>query len=434
MSPTLVIGLFCLGLLACLVLGLPVLLALAFGLALFVGYGFAKGVPFEKMRVPAIQGLKTTSGIIIALLLIGMLTASWRASGTIATLVSLFTDLITPGSALVLAFVLNALLSVLTGTSYGTAATMGVISMTMTDAMGISPILAGGAILSGVYVGDRCSPVSTSASLVAAITGTSLYKNVRLMALTGAPPFLLACAIYAAAGFLFPAKGETLDVTALFAREFDLSLATLIPAAVLFGLVFFRISIRCCMAASIFAAVGVAMWVQGTPAADLARFLLTGFTAREADIAHMMNGGGLVSMFNVCGILLIASTYSGIFEATGLLSGIRGHMPALAKKLTPFGAITASSVVTSVVGCNQVIPTMLTRELCRDVEPDRQRMALALEDTAIVIAPLIPWSIACAVPLTSIGAPVTCIPAACFLWLLPVCAMALPGLRNRILD
>ena len=88
--------------------------------------------------------------------------------------------------------------------------------------------------------------------------------------------------------------------------------------------------------------------------------------------------------------------------------------------MTPFGAITITAVISAAVACNQVLAVMLTNQLCSDIRPDRQQMAIDLENTAIVIAPLIPWSIAGAVPIASVGAPTLCILAAFYLWFLPL--------------
>ena len=98
--------------------------------------------------------------------------------------------------------------------------------MTMTNAMGVDPLLAGGAVLAGVYVGDRCSPVSTSAALVAIVTHTSLYANIRRMFITGALPMALAVLLWTALGFLLPGHAVDLNITSVFARQFDLSLVT----------------------------------------------------------------------------------------------------------------------------------------------------------------------------------------------------------------
>lgn len=182
-----------------------------------------------------LKGVRATAGIVIVMGLIGMLTGSWRASGTIARLVGDASGFISPAWSLTTVFIINGAVSTLLGTSFGTAATLGVISMTMTNAMGVDPLLAGGAVLAGVYVGDRCSPVSTSAALVAIVTHTSLYANIRRMFITGALPMALAVLLWIALGFLLPGHTVDIDITSVFARQFDLSIVTYVPAVTLVG-------------------------------------------------------------------------------------------------------------------------------------------------------------------------------------------------------
>ena len=108
-------------------------------------------------------------------------------------------------------------MSVLTGTSFGTAATMGVICAAIGSSLGLNQLLVGGAVLSGVYFGDRCSPVSTSALLVSELTKTDVFHNIRSMVRSALIPFLLACGVYGLLGFLSHPEGEVMDLNALFA-------------------------------------------------------------------------------------------------------------------------------------------------------------------------------------------------------------------------
>lgn len=416
----LVLTLFAAAVLGCALTGQSVIWALVFGFLLFSGYGLYRGHSLRTLTPMAMKGVKTIFGIAIVLALIGMLTGSWRASGTIARLVSDAAGFITPEWALLAAFLLNGALSTLTGTAFGTVATMGVITMTMTDAMGISPILSGGAILAGIFVGDRCSPVSTSAALVAVVTQTNLYTNLKLMLKSGAVPFAAASLVYAALGFLMPGQATDNDVTAIFRDAFTLNLTTFIPAVVLLAFIFMKQSIRLTMTASTLAAVAVCWFVQEMPLQTIGETLIFGFRPDDPNVARMLGGGGLISMLPVCVIILISSTYAGLLEGTGLIRRLKGLIPKLAAKVTPFGAITLTAVVSAAVACNQVLAVMLTNQLCSDIEPDRQKMAIHLENTAIVIAPLIPWSIAGVVPIASVGAPTVCILAAFYLWFLPL--------------
>ena len=411
---------FALAILGCALTGQSVIWALVFGFFLFSAYGLYRGHSVRDLTPMAMKGVKTIFGIAVVLALIGMLTGSWRASGTIARLVSDAAGFITPEWCLLAAFLLNGALSTLTGTAFGTVATMGVITMTMTDAMGINPVLSGGAILAGVFVGDRCSPVSTSAALVAVVTQTNLYTNLKLMLKSGTVPFIAASVLYAVLGFLMPGKAVDTDVTAIFHEAFTLDLTTFIPAIVLLAFIFLKQSIRLTMIASTLSAVAVCWFVQEMPFETILQTLIFGFKPENTDIARMLAGGGLVSMLPVCVIILISSTYAGLLEGTGLIARLKRLIPTLAQKVTPFGAITITAVISAAVACNQVLAVMLTNQLCSDIRPDRQQMAIDLENTAIVIAPLIPWSIAGAVPIASVGAPTLCILAAFYLWFLPL--------------
>ena len=200
----LVLGLFCGGLILCLLLDWSILYALLVGLLFFLLYGRRKGYSWGELVKMAFDGVKTVRNILITFLLIGVLTALWRAAGTIPVIVCYAAQLIRPGVFLVMTFLLNAGVSVLTGTSFGTAATMGVICATMGSVMGVPVILTGGAVLSGAFFGDRCSPVSTSALLVAELTKTSIFDNIKRMLKTALVPFLVTCAAYTLLGLLTP--------------------------------------------------------------------------------------------------------------------------------------------------------------------------------------------------------------------------------------
>lgn len=153
----------------------------------------------------------------------------------------------------------------MTGTAFGAAATMGVICSTMGASLQISPILTGGAVLSGVYFGDRCSPVSTSALLIATLTKTDIFDNIKKMLQTATIPFLLTCFIYALMGLMLNGGGDVPDLDAIFGIEFNLSLWAVVPALVILILSLCRVNVKITMIASIIAALPICLWVQQTP-------------------------------------------------------------------------------------------------------------------------------------------------------------------------
>ena len=162
----------------CVFTGASVLWALAGGYLIFCAYGLIRKHSLAELGKMSLSGVKTVRNILMIFGLIGFITALWRASGTIAVIVCWSSKLVSPSAFLLIAFLLNCMVSILTGTSFGTGATMGVICMAMGRAMELDPFWIGGAILSGIYFGDRCSPVSSSANLVCVLTKTDIYENI----------------------------------------------------------------------------------------------------------------------------------------------------------------------------------------------------------------------------------------------------------------
>lgn len=424
MSERVTLGGFLAGLLVCVVAGWSILWALAFGLLLFCLFARKQGCTLRQIWRMCLDGLWTVRNILLVFLLIGMLTAVWRASGTIAFIIYSTTQFIPPQAFLLITFLLCCLLSVLTGTAFGSAATMGVICMTMGRSLGLNPALLGGAILSGVYFGDRWSPMSTSALLVCEVTGTDIYANLKRMAKTAVLPLLLTCGVYLALGFSAGGAGEDGGIRQLFAQHFSLHWVTAVPAVLILVLSLCKVKVRITMLCSILAAGAVCLWVQGTPPLELLRLCLTGYVSPSPQLAGMMNGGGIQSMVRVAAIICISSAYAGIFKATGLLHGVQASIQRLSGAIQPHGCVLLAALLTSLVSCNQTLAILLTKELCGDMMEDPAQLALTLEDTAVLLAPLVPWSIAGAVPLSTVGAPLTGLLAACYLYLLPICSYA----------
>ena len=327
-----ILAAFSAALIACLASGKSLILALLAGFLLFFSYGVKTGHPFSEMARLAVSGVKTAKNVIVTLILVGMLTAAWRVSGTIPYIVyhaSQWCD----GSAVLLAsFLLCALVSALTGTSFGTAATIGVICMTIANSMNIPPMYSGGAIMAGAYFGDRCSPMSTSALLVAAITKTDIFTNCRLMVKTAMIPFVLTCAVYAAMGLLFQDGSAHHDAAGLFRQAFTLSWITLIPAALVIILSARHVDVKLIMIASTAAAAAIAVGTQQMNPLEVLTVCLLGFHPANPALARLASGGGAVSMTDVVAIICISSSYAGMFSGTGFLHRIQGHMAALSRR------------------------------------------------------------------------------------------------------
>lgn len=416
----LTLSLFCFALFFCLLFDFSILYALTAGLVLFLLYGKHKGFSWNELARMAFDGIKGVKTILITFVLVGILTALWRDSGTIPVIACYASKLIHPSIFLVMAFILNTLISFITGTAYATAATMGVICATIAVPLEISPILLGGTVLAGSYCGARCSLISSSTLLISELTDTEVFQNVKNFTSSAFIPFTLACLVYLFIGFTSNQGGEIPDLQMLFSKEFVLTWIAVLPAAALLILSVLKIDVKIVMTVSVLISLLISIFIQGTPVSEILQIMVYGFHTTNATLAPMINGGGIVSMVNVIAIIFISSSYSGIFQKTGLLHQLQHGIHALSDKTTPYISMLLTATVTSMVACNLTLTIMLTRQLCAELDIDNETFALYLADTSIPIAPLIPWAITGAVPLASIGSPTISTAFAFFLYFLPM--------------
>ena len=429
-----VFGLFAAGLIACVAADLSILYAMLLGYVLFFGYGIIRKHAFKEMLSFSFSGIKTVKNILITFVFIGMITGVWRACGTIAFIVYHASSLCAPSVMLLVTFLLCCGVSFLTGTAFGSAATIGVICMTMANSMGIPTLLTGGAVLSGVFFGDRCSPMSTSALLVSELTNTRIFKNIVKMVKTSLIPFAVACAVYLVLGFAADASGASADVRGVFAQNYNLHWTAVIPAVIIIAFSLFKINVRITLCVSSVVGFAVACLVQKMGVGDVIRVCISGFKPESTELAALMSGGGILSMVNVMCIICISSCYSGIFRGTGFLDSIQARMQGLSERITPYGTTVITAIVTAMIACNQTLNIMLTHQLCESVYDSDEEMAIALENSAVVISPMIPWSIASAVPLASVGAASASIAFACYLYMIPIYNLAVSLIRKRKLN
>ena len=443
--------LFCAVLFASVALGWSIIPALFVGVLLFMGYGLVRRCSLRAMASRAAGSVRSAGTVVVAFVLIGVLTSLWRASGTIAFIVAHSTAVIHAATVIPLSFLLCSAMSVLVGSSFASAATMGTICMSLGLSMQANPVMLGGAILAGVYVGDRCSPVSTSALLVKQLTHTNLFNTIARMLRTGAVPFVLSCVVYVAAAVVewlcasggsgFGAASAAVstnassitDIGGLFSSAFDLHWLTLVPALLVIVLALLRVDVRLLMLASIAASVAVCVGVQHMEWAELLRLLIFGYHAQNPQVAALLDGGGILSMLTVMATVCIS--YAGIFAETRMLARLQQVIEMLGHRIGACGATMITATCAAALACNQTLTIMLTHQLCGglygDDESERSAQAIDLEDSAVVIAPLIPWSIAGAVPLATINAPTLSLAAATFLYLLPLSRMLASAVRRR---
>ena len=433
MGSIVAILLFSLSLIFCLLLKYSVIYALIVGYIIFMTYGLIKGYDLKVLIKKSFEGVLTVKNILLVFVLIGMITALWRASGTIAFIVYMGSKLISPSILILLTFLLCSILSFLIGTSLGAAATMGVICVSIGKAMGINPYYLGGAVLSGIYFGDRCSPMSTSALLITELTKTNLYTNIKLMLKTSIIPFVATCLFYLFLGLKSSTSPVGIDATNIFKENYNLNIVVIVPAILIIILSLLKVNVKKTMLLSIVISFIIAMFFQKESVTSLINYCVYGFHHSNEKLNSMMKGGGILSMLNVGLIVAISSSYSGIFKETKMLVLMKKYLKEFSKKTSNYFVIFLSSIISGAIACNQSLGIILTYELCEELE-DKQNMAIILENTIVLLAGLIPWNIAMAVPLKTIDIGLMSGLFAFYLYFLPLWNLFLGIIKEKLSD
>ena len=418
-----------------LALDITMLLPLGIGLILFSSLALRRGFTLKQLLRFAADSLKDSFIVVGILLIIGCLTGMWRLSGTVAYFVTFGVSAIPPQVFILAAFLLSSLMAYALGTSFGVTATAGVILMSIARAGGVDPVLAAGAILSGVYVGDRGSPAASSANLVAVLTHTDMRKNVREMLKCSIVPFLLCCLIYGLLSLKAPMQSVDTGILNMLGEEFRLEWYCIIPAVLMIVLPFCKMSIKLSMAVSLAASVAVAMFTHQVSLLECIKVMLLGYTANNSALSGMVSGGGVISMLEICGILMLSCSYGTIFEGTGLISAVNEKICAVAEKIGRFPAMLLLGTITPVVFCNQTVATIMQSNLSNglygDSDEERNSKMIDIENSVILVAGLIPWCIACSVPLAMLNADARAVPAGFYLWLVPLWWLIKSKLKSR---
>ena len=240
------------------------------------------------------------------------------------------------------------------------------------------------------------------------------------MAKTAIVPFAVSCAVYWILGIQTHAGKAEENIRAVLSGFYRLHIWTLVPVVIVIVCALLRIEVKRTLTLSAVAAIFVAVLIQKYPVSQLPSLCMLGFSQDNQLINKLMGGGGIFSNLKVVAIVGISSCYSGIFKGTDFLHKMKEVIEKLNSKITPFGTTLLTSAVIAAISCNQTLSIMLTNQLCGESTLNKKEFALSLENSAVIVPALIPWSIASAVPLAFIDAPTQSVCAAIYLYLIPM--------------
>lgn len=388
--------------------GLFIGYSLLVSLAIFSLISLKRGNQLGEILHRGWTGGKRAFVVLRIFLLIGLVTGSWLSGGTIPSIVYFSMKIMNPKFFILFAFLTSSLVSYMLGTAFGTASTIGLVLIIMARGGGININLAGGAILSGCFFGDRVSPMSSSANLVANITETQLYPMLKRFRKTTILPFILTSIIYLLFSLSNPLEIVGNDILKDISQNFTVNSLVLLPALVMFGLSLLQVNVRKSMVLSIITGSLVAVFVQNVEILDLLKTFLLGYRMEASNpLVDILKGGGLLSMVKPAFVVFISCAMAGVLEGMDLFNSLSRLFRKVNSRSRLLSATAMVSLVTSAFGGNQSIAAVMTSQIMKStyekLNRDSYELATDISNTTILFAPLIPWNIANLVPATTLG-------------------------------
>ncbi|UAA37154.1 Na+/H+ antiporter NhaC [Paraneptunicella aestuarii] len=390
-------------------------LLLAMGISAIIG--LKNGFKWHEIEDGIVRGITVSLGAILILLAVGSLIGTWLLSGTVPTLIYFGLQLLEPSLFYAASSIICAIVAMSIGSSWTTAATVGVALMGVANGMGMDEAITAGAIVSGAYFGDKISPLSETTNLAPAVAGTDLFEHIRYMLWTTIPSILIAWGLFVIVGIngASNASSERIEeMQALLEQEFNIGWPMLIPLFVLLTLAIRKMPAF--PAVSIGALLG-GIWAiifQPDVINDVAsrsgmesyggitvvwKTLYAGveFNTSNADLNDLLSGGGMANMLNTIWLIMCALTFGSVLEKVGLL---KRAVSAFLKGATSAGDMVTRTILTcfgtNLITADQYMSIIMPGRMYKDEFKKRGlhqlNLSRSLEDGGTLTSPLIPWN------------------------------------------
>lgn len=351
---------------------------------------------------------------ILILISIGILIGTWMIAGTIPMMIYYGLELINPTFIVLIAFVVSAIISIFTGTSWGSAGTVGVALMGIATGLGASLPATAGAVVAGAYFGDKLSPLSDTTNLAPIAAGSELYEHIKHMMWTTVPAAVISMIVYFIAGLNTSGNSastpETMNtMLSTLSEMFNWNILLLLPPAViLFSAIKKYPTLPTIIFSSILAAI-LAVFVQGFKITDIFSSAVSGFNVSMVnrdgfdsssvipEVLDLVHQGGMQSMTSVILIAFSAFIFAGIITKSGSLEIIIQTLLKVVKRTGDLILSTVISCITmALVTGNSYLSIIVPGEIFKDTYKDKKlaakNLSRTLEDSGTVVVPLVPWS------------------------------------------
>lgn len=385
------------------ILNLPIQLALFTSWFLVMGLGVKLKYSYESMQRGLINGIHNGMEAVLVLTTVGALIGTWIAGGIVPSIIYYGLTVMNPQIFLFAAFLICAITSLSTGTSFGTAGTAGVAMMGIGHSFGIPLPLVAGAVISGAYVGDKMSPLSDTTVMTASLCRVNLVDHIRSMGLVSAPAALIASLLFLVVGFFY--VGGSVDTQradqAMQAMEshFTINGWLLLPAAIVIGLLIRRYPAIPVITFGAVLGILCAWLAQGVDLVDAMRTAYIG-NAMTSDVDFLntlLNRGGIESMLGVIVLILFALGLGGLMERIGVLQAISNSFLRWANNP---GRLTLSTMLGGFFGnffggaayVSLITASTITEKNYDKQGIDRRVLSRNAEAGGTITTPMVPWT------------------------------------------
>ena len=359
-------------------------------------------INYDQIVGGAYDAIRVVVPTLCLLMSIGVMIGTWLQSGTIASIIVGGLKMINPTWLLPLTLVFCAVLSLVTGTSYGSVGSAGVAMMAIGNAMGIHPGIVAGAVICGAMFGDKLSPLSDTTNLAPAVAGSKLNDHVRSMLWTTLPTFAISLVLFTILGISQTSggyeEGNLLVYIDALQGEFKLGFVTLLPAVVIIVLLLCKVNAIVSLGLSAVCAGAVSFFYQGATLQSIIRVAYNGYSTQieEAILKTILNRGGMSSMLQYVAIICFAVGMGGMLDRLGVLGNI---LNAITGRINSDGSLILASLlvgyVTSLISCSQPMSHVLTGNMMKPLFKARrvapEILSRTLEDAGTLSGPMIPW-------------------------------------------
>lgn len=432
--------------------------------ALFVATGVCVSLsmliyktPWKVFETKIAETIGSASVSIVILIIIGMLSGSWMISGVVPTLIYYGVQIMSPQFFLVSTCIICSIVSLMTGSSWTTIATIGVALLGIGDALSVPAAWTAGAIISGAYFGDKISPLSDTTILAASSAGTELFKHIRYMLYTTSPSMTIAMIIFFCAGFWY-GDGDVhiTEYTEGLSNTFNISLWTLIVPLFTAILIAKKVPSLITLFASSLVAGVFALILQPDILLEIAEesdasslsyikgLMITYFTSTNVETGNetlneLVSTGGMAGMLDTIWLILCAMCFGGAMVASKMLHSLTAVVISLIRNTVGLVASTVfTGIVMNLVTSDQYISIIISASMYKDVYKNNgyapELLSRSTEDSATVTSVLIPWNTCGMTQATVLGVPtIEYLPYCFFNYISPLmsCFIALIGYKIR---